>query len=291
MRLCFLLLLALLLPALPARTAELKLATWNIAWLTLRAHGDTAVPQDVPPRQAEDFALLAEYARKLDADVVALQEIDGAEAAARVFDPGQYQLIFAEERDVQRTGFAVHKDLKVTRHPDLAALDLYPGGRFSLRRGTDITVEAGDTRLRLLSIHLKGGCRDEPLDTVVIECGALAQQAHVLSAWAAERRREGIAFAILGDFNRSFASPDDRFRAILDEAGPLTRVTEGFGNPCWSGPRSPKRFIDHIILGGAARAWWSADSLRVLVYAERDRRYRTRLSDHCPLSIRLRLPD
>jgi len=289
MRSCVLL-LALLLTALPALGSELKLATWNIAWLTLRAAGDPAVPPDVPPRQPEDFALLADYARKLDADVVALQEIDGPEAAAKVFDPAEFQLIFAEERDVQRTGFAVRRDLKVIRHPDLTALDLYPGARFSLRRGTDITVEAGGTRLRLLSIHLKGGCRDEPLDAVIIECGALAQQAHVLAAWAAERQKEGVAFAILGDFNRTFASPEDRFEAIVGEGGVMTRGTAGFGNPCWSGPRSPKRFIDHIFLGGPARDWLAPNSLRVLVYAERDRRFRGRLSDHCPLSVRLRLP-
>jgi hypothetical protein len=30
--------------------------------------------------------------------------------------------------------------------------------------------------------------------------------------------------------------------------------------------------------------------MNVLVYAERDRSYRERLSDHCPVSIRLRLP-
>jgi hypothetical protein len=32
------------------------------------------------------------------------------------------------------------------------------------------------------------------------------------------------------------------------------------------------------------------DSLRVMVYAERDRAFRDRLSDHCPISVRLRLP-
>jgi len=31
------------------------------------------------------------------------------------------------------------------------------------------------------------------------------------------------------------------------------------------------------------------DSLRVMVYAERDPIWRERLSDHCPLSLRLRL--
>jgi endonuclease/exonuclease/phosphatase family metal-dependent hydrolase len=112
----------------------------------------------------------------------------------------------------------------------------------------------------------------------------------VLADWVAARRREGIAFAILGDFNRAIAGPQDGMEQILGAAAPLTRVTEGFGNPCWAGNRGPQRFIDHIILGGAARQWLVANSLRVSVYAERDRSYRARLSDHCPISVRLTLP-
>jgi hypothetical protein len=49
--------------------------------------------------------------------------------------------------------------------------------------------------------------------------------------------------------------------------------------------------VDHIIAGGAARGWMQADSLRVLVYREQGRDWRERLSDHCPVSVRFRLPD
>ena len=71
--------------------------------------------------------------------------------------------------------------------------------RFSLRRGTDVTVEAGATRLRLLSIHLNSGCREEALGSSQ-QCTSLAQQSEILAGWVAERRRDGMPFAILGDF-------------------------------------------------------------------------------------------
>ena len=281
----FLVLLALIVPA---QANELKLATWNIAWATLRGADDRDMPRDVRPRTDADWALLRQYAARLDADIIAFQEIDGPRAAARVFDPATYTFFFPDENDIQRAGFAVRRTLRVTQNPDLAALDLRPQARFSLRRGTDITVESGTTRLRLLSIHLNAGCREESLGSSQ-QCAGLAEQSNILAGWVAERRREGLAFAIAGDFNRRILPERDEFAARLNEAAPLTRTTEGYSNPCFSDARGGRPFIDHIFLGGPARNWLVNNSLRVMVYAERDAAARDRLSDHCPVSIRLRV--
>ena len=289
-------LLLLLAPLSAGRTTELKLATWNLNWLTLRPTGDPALPRDLISRAPEDFALLARYARRLDADILALQEVDGPEAAAKLVDPGSYAFYFADEHDVQRTGFAVRRGNgapRVEQNADLEGLDLYPRARHSLRRGTDITVRTGATRLRLLSIHLNAGCREGPMDRTGSQCESLARQSEVLAEWIAARRREGIPFAILGDFNRRMAGtrPDEMLRTISGPEAPLLRVTEGYSDPCWSGPRGGRPFVSHILLGGGAEALWQRDSLRVLVYAERNpNAFRHRISDHCPVSILLRLP-
>ena len=121
------------------------------------------------------------------------------------------------------------------------------------------------------------------------ECDGLAQQAQVLARWVEERRNEGVAFAVLGDFNRRMTNRDD-FLDIVGRDEPLLRPTAGFSTPCWADARGGRPFIDHILLGGPAREWLVPNSLAVMVYAERDRRYRERLSDHCPTSVRLRLP-
>jgi len=289
MRALVLLLSALVLAA-PARATDLKLATWNIAWLTLRASGDPDLPRGVTARTAPDFARLAAYARRLEADVVALQEIDGPEAAARVFDTRAYQFHFADERDVQRSGFAWRRELRVARNPDLAALDLRPQARFSLRRGADVTVGEGRARLRLLSVHLDAGCREAPLDRGDRQCEGLARQSAILAEWVRDRRAEGIAFAILGDFNRRLDGAGEEMWRELSAAAPLTRATAGVSNPCWTDARGGRPFIDHVVLGGPAREWMVQNSLRVLVYAERDFAQRDRLSDHCPVSLRLRPP-
>lgn len=282
------LLLLLLLTPLPAQAAELKLATWNIAWLTLRPAGDPALPATLAPRGPQDFDRLRGYAARLDADVVALQEVDGAEAAARVFDPRAYAFFFAAEADVQRVGFAVRRGLEVTQHADLAALDLRPQARFSQRRGVDISVGAGPARLRLLAVHLNAGCRDGPLDAPGGDCATTSRQVEILADWVAQRRREGGAFALLGDFNRRIGAAPDPLLGLLEAAAPLRRATAGASDPCWADLRGARPFIDHILLGGEAQAWVVPDSLRVLIYAERGREWQARLSDHCPVSIRLR---
>jgi endonuclease/exonuclease/phosphatase family metal-dependent hydrolase len=291
MRALLALLLALLAAPAAAQT-DIRLAAWNIAWLTLKPEGHPALPRGVAGKRPQDLELLRRYAERLDADIVALQEVDGQLAAARVFDATRYEIHLTDEPDVQRPGFAWRRGLRVTRNPDLVGLDLFPAARFSLRRGADVTLETlGGSRLRLLSVHLDAGCREGPLRAPnSSDCDKLARQSRVIAGWIAERRREGVGFAILGDFNRRIGARGDEMMEILGEHGPLARATEGRSSPCWSDGRGGRPFIDHILLGGPARGWAAADSLRVLVYAERDPAFRERLSDHCPISIRLRLP-
>ncbi len=286
MRLLLTLLLALV--ALPVAAGELKIASWNIAWLTTKPAGHPDLPRDLRPRDARDLARLRAYAERLAADVVAIQEVDGPLAAARVFDATRYEVHFPAETDTQRAGFAWRRGLTVARNPDVSALDLAPEARRSLRRGADITVRSGDgPPIRLLSIHLDGGCAwgsvREPNSH---DCQNLGRQGEILRDWIAARRREGVAFAILGDFNRRIRRDDD-FLPVLARAAPLVRPTEGFSNPCWARDGQRRDFIDHILLGGPARDWLVPGSFRVLVYAERDPALRNVISDHCPISVRI----
>lgn len=282
------LLLLLAAPAAPRAVAlELKIATWNLEWLTLRPAGDPALPANVTPKSPDDLAVMRRYAAELAADIVALQEVDGPEAAATVFPPTRYSLHFTRDRTVQRTGFAVRQGLRFTTNPDLVSLNVTPGARNPLRAGADITLETPGGKLRLLAVHLKTGCREDRLDRSPREqCDQLRRQLAALQGWVAQRREEGAAFLLLGDFNR-WMDPREGFFTGLQQSAPLTRATEGRNSPCWGGGG----FIDHIIAGGAARGWLQPNSLRVTVYREQGRAAREHLSDHCPVSVRLVLPD
>ena len=285
MKRCTLVLVLALLASAPGFAAELKIATWNLEWLTNRGSGDSRLPDDVHPRQPEDFDLLRRYAAEVDADVIAIQEVDGQAVAARVFPPERYSIHMTRDHVVQRVGLAVRRGLHYTVNPDVAGFDIDPGRQ--LRSGADITLQLAQSSLRVLALHLKTGCFDERLNrTTRRACAELREQIPPLRDWIAARRAEGVPFVVLGDFNRHMDGRDE-FWATLRQTAPLVRATEGHASPCWGG----EAFIDHILFGGAARDWLLPDTLRVLVYRETGEMWKGRLSDHCPVSVRLRVPD
>ena len=275
----------LLLAGAGAQAAELKIATWNLNWLTTRPTGSPGLPPDVKARSQADFDLLRQYALELDADVIAVEEVDGRQAAALVFPPEKYSIHMTHDRVTQRTGLIVRRGLHYDINADVTAIAGNPAAR--LRSGADITLQLKSGPLRLLAVHLKTGCQAQPLtNSTRRSCVELAEQIAPLQAWIAARVTEKTPFLILGDFNR-WMDGRDQFIAALRRSGPLSRATEGHSSPCWGA----ETFIDHILAGGAARGWMRSDTLRVLRYRETEPAWKERLSDHCPVSVRLAIPD
>ena len=127
----------------PAPAEWLRIATWNLNLLHWRTGG--AVWRGAPARRNTDYRTLARYARNLNADVIAFQEVNGPRAAARVFPPRDYSLHISGRHDPRYddiyNGFAVRKgrfDRVVAR--SYAALGIGSGSRYSLRWGVDLTV-------------------------------------------------------------------------------------------------------------------------------------------------------
>lgn len=271
--------------AAPAPAPPLTIASWNLEHL---AEHDGA---GCRARNEPDYAAMRAYAEAINADVIAFQEVENEAAAERVFDPTRYQIIIearpgsgrrtacSDRPDAfmtrQAVGFAVRRDLNVTRFADVTALQA--GGQ-DLRSGVDIAVNRpGTAPLRLLVVHLKSGCFEGAART---DCPRLFEQIPIVEAWIDARAREGVRFGVLGDFNRRLALPGDSVWADWDDgepAGADLALAAGAVEPHCD-PRYHD-FIDHIVLD--QRAARSATGFREWPFPG------PRLSDHCALSVRL----
>jgi len=254
--------LALSLAPSAGLAGDLHIAAWNLE------HLDDTDGEGCVGRSSTDYAALARQIEELGADIVAFQEVENGAAARRVFPASEWHVEMSGRAPMKRsracwgkpearlghlaTGFAIRKGIRYRRNADLKTL----GGEDAFQRwGTDITVMAGGRELRLVSVHLRTGCWGRKQDRGNKSrkaCAILRDQIESLRAWVDARRTEGDAFVILGDFNRRLALPGDwAWRLLSPPSAPLLLLTEDAPFRC--DPRFPA-FIDHIVVGGGAKA-------------------------------------
>ena len=290
---------------------ELKIATWNLEWFmtpeTMRALTPACTPADAPrdgarralpcdvahqlARSGEDVAALRRYARELDADVVALQEVDGPDAARLVF-PG-HDFCFSTRVGVQNNGFAIRHGLPFRCGAELTDLSLHD----DVRRGVELQLFPGTpNELRLLSVHLKSGCSREPLDSPRPSCVQLAAQVPALERWIDAQASTKIPFAVLGDFNRDLRREPAGVSlwAEIDDSDPegadLVNTAEGQGFQNCSPAQTFSGYIDYIVLGDQMARGLVGNSFGRELFRLKDA-LRRKLSDHCPVFIRIRVAD
>jgi endonuclease/exonuclease/phosphatase family metal-dependent hydrolase len=292
--------------------AEIKIATWNLEWFmkpeTVRALTPACAPRDAPrdgarrgipcdvahddaARSGEDIAALRRYARALDADVVALQEVDGADAARLVFR--NHEFCFSGRVAVQNNGFAIRRGIPFACGADVVDLALAD----DVRRGVEVRLFPGTSaEIALLSVHLKSGCARDPLDSTRSSCRELRRQLPFLEAWIDARAAERKPFAVLGDFNRDLRQEPAgvSFWRDIDDAEPpaadLVNTADGQKFENCSPAQTFTGFIDYIILGRDLAQGLVEGSFGRALYRPRDAA-RRKLSDHCPVFIRLRVAD
>jgi endonuclease/exonuclease/phosphatase family metal-dependent hydrolase len=295
----------------------LTLSTWNMDWLMTPRTRDELAPHCVsqqppsnvhafpcspgkpqpPSRTQADFDALAHTANQLRdeqrATVVALEEVDGPDAARLVFQKGWKLDCFVHRAHPQKVGFAIRDDVPYRCNGDLSALDVDG----ATRAGADITLYPGTSReVRLLAVHLKSGCFDGRLDRHFNPCERLRQQAPIVESWIDQRVREGTAFAVLGDFNRRLEK-DARYPAGPDESAPVNLVQAWSDNnppgavlqratedqvyvPCDAHDKH-KAYIDDILIDQKLAARNKNRRFARLSFAPQDQG--RELSDHCPV--------
>ena len=289
----------------------LKIATWNLEWFmapeTLRALTPACTSRDAPRdgtrrsvpcdvahelvRSNEDIAAMRKYASELDADVIALEEVDGADAARLLF-PG-YDFCFSGRVAVQNNGFAIRRGLPHACGVDVLALSLGD----DVRRGVELELFPGTPRsIRLLSVHLKSGCARDALDSTRASCVELRRQVPFLENWIDVQAAGHKAFAVLGDFNRDLQHEPagTTLWSDIDDAEPpgadlVNTADSGKFKNC-TPSQTFSGFIDYIVLGREMARGLVPGSFGREIYRPRDAT-RRKLSDHCPVFIRLEVDD
>jgi len=302
----------------PSGGPTLRIAAWNLEWLIAPEDfvqlARTCVPRDGSPgsreryipcnvaleqeRSALDLKVLERYVDRLDADIIALQEVDGVAAASRVFR--NHDFCFTRREGVQNNGFAIRKGVPHRCGADLVALSLDD----RVRRGAELVVYPGEKReFRLLSQHLKSGCARRTLDDPRRDCRTLARQVPELERWIDEQASAGRRFALLGDFNHDLLAGEGparndqgqirNFWAEIDDGEPrgldLLNVAEGQPFINCAPDQNYRSYIDHVVLDARLAEWRVEGSFVRLAYEARDALQR-KMPDHCPVGVDLRIP-
>lgn len=295
----------------PQPSLAVTIVTWNLGQL---ADSDG---EGCRPRSKTDYELLQKYAESLQADVVAVQEVENTKALARVFDPKQWSLEISRRPErvpaqacngtkgahaiTRRTGFAIKNGIRYTRNPDLKALDL--GGKNHHRYGVDITLEEGFP-LRLLAIHLKSDCKTDSDTKPSGDCRILFQQRDALKTWIdgifidpsiigdrrGESTRHVLPIVILGKFNLRLRKSGDFWRGLhrSDRPEASLKMTVAPDKGTQGKEAKPRNLVDFIVPNVRAHTLFDASAAERL---ECGGKFKYSTHGHCAIFLKLSKKD
>ena len=279
-------------PFVPKTAASLKIVSWNIEHLA------DDIGKGCKPRSAMDYQALANYAATLNADIIALQEVQSEKALQRVFPKSDWNYVVSSRADnesyecrgmngalstPQRTAFVIKKGVDYNANADFKKLAI---GNPGLRYGTSVSVNNGT--LELLNVHMKSGCFvSDYRDKERKACLTYQQQAPILEKWVNTQVEKKQAFAVMGDFNHRLVDQGNRYWQELSKENGERILLSSMQNleSCHPKYKSP---IDHIITGPISTQWIVDGSQQVDAFGvSGELSYEQMLSDHCPISLEL----
>jgi endonuclease/exonuclease/phosphatase family metal-dependent hydrolase len=143
-----------------------------------------------------------------------------------------------------------------------------------------------------MSVHLKSGCARDALDSTRTPCVELRRQVPYLEGWIDTQVAGHKPFAVLGDFNRDLQHEpgETTLWGAIDDADPpaagLVNTADGGKFQNCTPSQTFSGFIDYIVLGRQMADGLVSGSFGREIYRPRDA-IRRKLSDHCPVFIRL----
>ena len=288
-------LISFLAPYLSAQ--EVRVASWNIEHLA--EHNKVGCV----PRSTLDYEKLRNFSELLNADVIALQEVENTAAVERVFPKSEWNIVLSDrpnsttyrcrgndqESTQQRVAVVLRKGIKYQINKSFRELGLEMEG---LRYGVVVEVFGDHDTINLMAVHLKSGCFVDDYSTSKLRaCEVLGTQIETLDDWIENSIRGNKKFIVLGDFNSRLTRENSMFwNKLVEMNNRPIGIKNGMQNLTGCHPRYPD-LIDHIILGPQTSKLQVQNSQMVHFYSSTDEQMAEddMLSDHCPISLMLRL--
>lgn len=272
-----------------------RFVAWNIEHLAENNEAGCVARSD------QDYEKLRNFAATMDADIVALQEVESVKAVARVFPENDWEIVLSDRPSSgsyecrgtgrpstqQRVAFAIKKGIEFEKIDSFKELALNNPG---LRYGLVIRLTGTPEPIEVMNVHMKSGCFVNDYSTSDRDaCETFEQQVPVLDKWVESKVKEKKAFVILGDFNHRITTPENRFwKDLEDMDGNPISIKNSMENVRGCHPRYPEP-IDHILVGSTASKYYYNGSENVFYFGKTPDTMTEddMLSDHCPISVDL----
>lgn len=312
----------LLLVSVNASAGEpIRFVTWNIEnlWhekgIPLRPGNERYNPSTI--REKKDYDKIRSIFTKLNADVVAVQEIGSPKALEKVMPAKGYSYLFStryhddladDPKDKRKdiyTGLVFRDDrVKVIKTEMINDLIIRKGRE---RTGVAAFIEIEDQKMWVVSLHIKSKCFKyfkrpprgfkgpwAPNDYNTMsrtdthpDCYIKVQQMQILEDWVENKIALGEEIVLLGDFNRRLADSNDAITPEFNDGTPATLSMYPKENQhklrCsyYDKNKRPSPSIDYIFLTPA---------LTKNVVNDKAYKYdivASKVSDHCPVYLDL----
>ncbi|MFM2668510.1 endonuclease/exonuclease/phosphatase family protein [Vibrio mediterranei] len=268
---------------------SLLVGTWNIEHLASKNGAGCF------PRSTADYLELKRFASSLDADIIALQEVQNLEAIRRIFDQADYN-VFVSSRPEK-------KPYKCRRSDPKSPLSTHQATAFVIKKGIEYkTAEIeqlspngfnryglviqlpGFDDLQLINLHLKSKCfsnGDHSNSKHQSSCQRKFEQVKDLNTWLEDSGTPNRI--LLGDFNRRLAEPNDKLMEKFSGYRLVTSALKGCN------PKYPKP-IDHILTSPSVKTGLAYANPFIDANSDGvNDSVKTMLSDHCPVMLEVKL--
>jgi endonuclease/exonuclease/phosphatase family metal-dependent hydrolase len=254
---------------------EITIGTFNIAWL-----GDGL--DDKEPRTKDDIRNINQVITAINADILALQEIENSKAIQNIVDTTKYNIFISSYPKEQKTALIISKKIQVLNTYQLDAISL---GNEDLRPGLVAYCKHNGYDFFVGSFHFKSTSRYD--DTPFKKSRSFdirKEQSLILvdeiKKLILDKKDEDVI--LLGDFNDNPSKNNSNITALEnDEFDFLTSDMMSCKYSIW-------KSIDHIIVSKPIKNKVVASTLAMIdINTMFDENEAKKVSDHCPIIVKI----